>query len=136
MWSSSSHIAGGHWANTQPSAIRPMRLSNALTSTECCPQPFRHHVGGSDSSGPGRPDLCPTRCAWTTASKKIPKKIKTTFKTKTNKTKKNTHFYFFFVFFDFCKFWKKCIFSHANFSTTKKSEFFFCPQNRFNIIEK
>ena len=57
MWSSSSHIARGHWANTQPSAVRPMRLSSALTSTECCPQPFRHHVGGSDSSGPGRPDL-------------------------------------------------------------------------------
>ena len=64
MWSSSSHIARGHWANTQPSAVRPMRLSNALTSTECCAQPLRHHVGGSDSSGPGRPDLCHTWHAW------------------------------------------------------------------------
>ena len=37
MWSSSSHIARGHWANTQPSAVRPMRLSNALTSTNVLP---------------------------------------------------------------------------------------------------
>ena len=37
MWSSSSHIARGHWANTQPSAVRPMRLSNTLTSTNVLP---------------------------------------------------------------------------------------------------
>ena len=57
MWSSSSHIARGHWANTQPSAVRPMRLSNALTSTECCPLAVSSATPypKQDSSEPQRP---------------------------------------------------------------------------------
>ena len=33
---------GGHWEHTQPSVTDQLELSNALTSTQCCPHwPFR-----------------------------------------------------------------------------------------------
>ena len=50
-----------------------MRPSNALTSTmwSAAPSRFVTTWSRSDSSGPGRPDLCSMWHAWTTACKKL-----------------------------------------------------------------
>ena len=72
MGSRSSHISGSWGDNLAISRFKPMRLSNALTSTSLVlPRPFRHRVlaDRSDSSEPGRPNLSSTRCPWLTAER-------------------------------------------------------------------
>ena len=72
MWSSSSHIARGHWTNTQAPAVRPIRTEQRPNQHKCAaPSRFVTMQARSDSSGPGRPDPMPAWRAWTTAYKKI-----------------------------------------------------------------
>ena len=41
---------GGHWANTQPSVTDQLELSNALTSTQCCPLAVSSATRGTHQS--------------------------------------------------------------------------------------
>ena len=72
MGSRSSHISEGHGANTQPSAVGPMRPSNALTSTMMSAALSRFVTiwAGRTHQVQADPTL-PTWHAWTTACKKI-----------------------------------------------------------------
>ena len=55
-WAEIKPHLGGHGANTQAPAVRPIRTEQRPNQhNKCCPQPFRRRVR-SVSSGPGRPD--------------------------------------------------------------------------------
>ena len=53
MWSSSSHIARGHWVNTQVPAIRPIRTEQHPNQHECA-APTTVSSAWRDSSEPQR----------------------------------------------------------------------------------